>query len=323
MLAIDILKWPGFNMRSSPCALAAHPRAVALAKRRPVGTPLTWGEAMVAAVFVFSIDVHGLRRGAEPVADCTSTTSWAGGATRWSTGPGGILQPQCRWGPFPFDDQLPTDQRRHRRADLHRLPRAADLSVLVVAEAGQGKPTHRARHLDLRSAPREEALSDGPHRRQPPDARLERRVRACRGRRRLPGQGGQAEAVHPHRPVRMHHVRGLRRHLPVEVHPHGHAGRDRRGDRTPSSPARIPRDHVRVHHRRRRLHPVRAVRRPLPDGRHHHGQGRPTGGRRATPTPARTTTATPTACGSEQEEDQWPRPSRTNEALDEGADGAS
>ena len=36
-------------------------------------------------------------------------------------------------------------------------------------------------------------------------------------------QGGQAQAVHPHRPVRVHHVRGLRRHLPVEVHPHGHA----------------------------------------------------------------------------------------------------
>ena len=40
------------------------------------------------------------------------------------------------------------------------------------------------------------------------------------GRRRLAHRPGQAEAVHPHRPVRVHHVRGLRRHLPVEVHPY-------------------------------------------------------------------------------------------------------
>ena len=55
--------------------------------------------------------------------------------------------------------------------------------------------------------------------------------------------GGQAEAVPPHRPGRVHPLRGLRRHLPVEVHPHGVGRRDRRG-RQHRAARRRPRDHV-------------------------------------------------------------------------------
>ena len=57
-LAIDVLSWPGVNqalifslLLSTALALVAIP----VAKRRPVGTPLTWGEAMVASVYAFGV----------------------------------------------------------------------------------------------------------------------------------------------------------------------------------------------------------------------------------------------------------------------------
>ena len=61
---------------------------------------------------------------------------------------------------------------------------------------------------------------------------------------RLPVQGGQAQAVPPHRPVRVHHVRGLRRHLPVEVHPHAVHRHHRRGRSNTDRPGEDPDDHV-------------------------------------------------------------------------------
>jgi ferredoxin len=87
---------------------------------------------------------------------------------------------------------------------------------------------------------------------------------------------------------------------------------------TPSSPART-RGPRAVHHRRRRLHALRALRRPLPDGRDHHGQGPGSRRRPATATPAPTTTAMPTACGSEREETSGQDLRRPPEALHQGA----
>jgi hypothetical protein len=56
MLAVDILKWPGFN-QAFLFSLVVLATLIAIAvwygKRRPVGTPLSWGEGMVAAVYVF------------------------------------------------------------------------------------------------------------------------------------------------------------------------------------------------------------------------------------------------------------------------------
>jgi hypothetical protein len=56
MLAIDILRWPGMNQAflfsfvlTTVMALASIPYG----KRRPVGTPSTWGEAMVGSTYVF------------------------------------------------------------------------------------------------------------------------------------------------------------------------------------------------------------------------------------------------------------------------------
>ena len=166
---------------------------------------------------------------------------------------------------------------------LRRLPRRPDRPVGVVAEAGQEEGRRHRGHLHLRPSPGQEGLSDGPHRRQPADAGVPRRLHLVEVDADYLAQGGQAQAVHPHRPVRVHHVRGLRRHLPVEVHPHGHA-------RTPSTrpsnteqPGARPERPRDLRDRRRRVHPVRPLRRPVPDRRDHHGQGRR--GARATATP--------------------------------------
>lgn len=72
-----------------------------LAKRRPVGTPLTWGEAMVASVWAFLLMfwVYGL------VPHLWLT--WAGNELGWRPdklvyGPGSILKPQSEGGWLPF-----------------------------------------------------------------------------------------------------------------------------------------------------------------------------------------------------------------------------
>ncbi|MFM9082746.1 MAG: hypothetical protein ACKOQ7_02415 [Actinomycetota bacterium] len=56
MLAIDILRWPGMNQAflfslilTTAMALAVVPYG----KRRALGRPTTWGEAMVGSVYVF------------------------------------------------------------------------------------------------------------------------------------------------------------------------------------------------------------------------------------------------------------------------------
>lgn len=71
-----------------------------MAKRRPVGTPLTWGEAMVASVWAFFLMfwVYGL------VPHLWLT--WAGNELGWRPdklvyGPGSILKPQSEGGWLP------------------------------------------------------------------------------------------------------------------------------------------------------------------------------------------------------------------------------
>lgn len=70
------------------------------AKRRPVGTPLTWGEAMVAGTFVFFLMfwVYGM------VPHLWLT--WADNELQWRpdnliVGPWNILEPQAMGGWFP------------------------------------------------------------------------------------------------------------------------------------------------------------------------------------------------------------------------------
>lgn len=72
------------------------------AKRRPVGTPVTWGEAMLGAAYVFWL--HFLAYGIVPHQWLTlaeNELSWR--ADRMVFGPGNIIQPQSQGGWFPVD----------------------------------------------------------------------------------------------------------------------------------------------------------------------------------------------------------------------------
>jgi hypothetical protein len=76
--------------------------AVPFGKRRPVGKPLSWGDAMAAAVYCFF--VMFLAYGVVP----HQWLTWVQNELGWRAdkaliGPGGILKPQSRGGWFPFD----------------------------------------------------------------------------------------------------------------------------------------------------------------------------------------------------------------------------
>ncbi len=72
------------------------------AKRRPVGTPVSWGEAMVGSVYVFFLAF--LAYGVVPhqwLSLSENELSWR--ADRIVFGPGNILQPQSQGGWLPLD----------------------------------------------------------------------------------------------------------------------------------------------------------------------------------------------------------------------------
>ena len=105
MLAIDILNWPGFNQAlvfSILVLVLLIVGAVLYGKRRPVGAPLSWGEGMAAAVYVFF--TMFMAYGVIP-------HSWlihAQNGLGWRTdkkvyGPGNILQAESLGGSFPFE----------------------------------------------------------------------------------------------------------------------------------------------------------------------------------------------------------------------------
>jgi hypothetical protein len=72
------------------------------ATRRPVGTPVTWGEAMVGAAYVFFLSF--LAYGVVPHQWLTlAENEWSWRADRIVFGIGNILQPQSQGGWFPFD----------------------------------------------------------------------------------------------------------------------------------------------------------------------------------------------------------------------------
>ena len=105
MLAINILKWPGFNQAlilSILVLVALIAGGVLYGKRRPVGKPLSWGEGMLAATYVFF---------AMFMAYAVVPNQWllhAQNGLGWRTdkkvyGPGNILQAQSLGGSFPFE----------------------------------------------------------------------------------------------------------------------------------------------------------------------------------------------------------------------------
>ena len=72
------------------------------AKRRPVGTSVTWGEAMVGAVWVYFLAF--LAYGVIPHQWLTlAENEWGFRGDRILYGPGNIVQPISQGGWFPFD----------------------------------------------------------------------------------------------------------------------------------------------------------------------------------------------------------------------------
>lgn len=72
-----------------------------LAKRRPVGTPLTWGEAMAAATYVFFL--FWWAYGLVPhlwLTYADNELGWRADAIVW--GPGNVLRPQAQGGWLPL-----------------------------------------------------------------------------------------------------------------------------------------------------------------------------------------------------------------------------
>jgi uncharacterized membrane protein len=58
LFAIDILKWPGVNQAflfSFGLSIALTLAVIPYGKRRPLGTPFSWGEAMVGSVYAFVV----------------------------------------------------------------------------------------------------------------------------------------------------------------------------------------------------------------------------------------------------------------------------
>lgn len=100
----NVLKWPGMNVAflfsfflSTGLALLVIPYS----KRRPKGRPATWGEAMLASVFVFGL--FFIAFGVVPhqfIDHADKELGWS--KTKVIYGPGGIVKPQALGGWFPF-----------------------------------------------------------------------------------------------------------------------------------------------------------------------------------------------------------------------------
>jgi hypothetical protein len=113
MVAIDILEWPGMNV-AFLCAffgaLALTLAVIPFGKRRPVGKPLSWGEAMLAAAYAFG--VMFLAFGITPhqwIDHADKELGWS--KDRIIYGPGGILKPESAggWNPITLQYQAVRD----------------------------------------------------------------------------------------------------------------------------------------------------------------------------------------------------------------------
>ncbi len=58
LFAIDILRWPGVNQAflfSFAVSIVLTLAVIPYGKRRPIGTPVSWGEAMLGSVYAFAV----------------------------------------------------------------------------------------------------------------------------------------------------------------------------------------------------------------------------------------------------------------------------
>jgi hypothetical protein len=105
MFAIDILSWPGFNQALIASILVLVVMiviAVEYGRRRPVGKPLSWGEGMIGAVYVFF--AMFMAYGVIPhqwLVHAQNELGWR--SDKKVYGPGGVLQAESLGGSFPFE----------------------------------------------------------------------------------------------------------------------------------------------------------------------------------------------------------------------------
>jgi hypothetical protein len=105
MLAIAITKWPGMNeafLFSFILTVVLSLAVIPYGKRRPVGKPTSWGEAMFGSAYVFAIMF--LAYGVVPHQWLTHVQNELGWrADKPLNGPWGILKAKSRGGHFPFE----------------------------------------------------------------------------------------------------------------------------------------------------------------------------------------------------------------------------
>ena len=113
MIAIDPLEWPGMNQAFLTAMIASVVLALLIipfGKRRPVGAPFSWGEAMIGGTYIFGLLF--LMFGIAP-------HQWMDHADKdlgWSRdkllfGPGGILKPESAggWNPITLQYEAVRD----------------------------------------------------------------------------------------------------------------------------------------------------------------------------------------------------------------------
>ena len=104
MIAIDVLEWPGFNQAFIVSFLASLILSLALipyGKHRKVGTPVSWGEAMLGGTYLFG--VLFLSYGIMPhqfIDHADKNLGWS--KDRLIFGPGNILRPEAEGGWLPL-----------------------------------------------------------------------------------------------------------------------------------------------------------------------------------------------------------------------------
>ena len=113
MIAVDILKWPGFNQAFVVAFIASLGMiggVVWYGKRRPVGKPTSWGEAMIGGVYIFWMLF--LTYGILPhqfIDHADKNLGWS--KDKLIFGPGGILKPESAggWNPITLQYEAVRD----------------------------------------------------------------------------------------------------------------------------------------------------------------------------------------------------------------------
>ena len=104
LFAIDISKWPGVNQAflvSFVLATGMTLLAIPYGKRRPIGTPFSWGEAMLASLYSFT--VMFIAYGVVPdrwIQHADKELQWT--KQKLLNGPFDILKAKVNGGWFPF-----------------------------------------------------------------------------------------------------------------------------------------------------------------------------------------------------------------------------